>query len=143
MKKYLFLLPLLVLFSSVSAQNKLLTIEDALVKNRSVLAPENLRQLQFVYGTEDYVYLKKIDNKDVWVKGNFRSSLEQTFLSLDDLNQKLRAAGYDNLAAMPAIQFNKPTGWIFSVHGNRVALETVSNKIKLLIYKSIINKNIF
>ena len=88
MKKYLFLLPLLVLFSSVSAQNKLLTIEDALVKNRSVLAPENLRQLQFVYGTEDYVYLKKIDNKDVWVKGNFRSSLEQTFLSLDDLNQK-------------------------------------------------------
>ena len=95
MKKYLFLLPLLVLFSSVSAQNKLLTIEDALVKNRSVLAPDNLRQLQFVYGTEDYVYLKKIDNKDVWVKGNFRSSLEQTFLSLDDLNQKLRAAGYD------------------------------------------------
>jgi dipeptidyl-peptidase-4 len=142
MKKYLFLLPLLVLFSSVSAQNKLLTIEDALVKNRSVLAPENLRQLQFVYGTEDYVYLKKIDNKDVWVKGNFRSSLEQTFLSLDDLNQKLRAAGYDNLAAMPAIQFNKPTGWIFSVHGNRVALDPVSNKIKVLIDKSIINKDI-
>jgi dipeptidyl-peptidase 4 len=142
MKKYFFLLPLLLLFFSVSAQNKLLTIEDALVKNRTVLAPENLRQLQFVYGTEDYVYLKKINNQDVWVKGNFRSSSEQTFLSLDNLNQKLRAVGYENLTSMPAIQFNKPTGWIFNVNGNRVALDPVSNKIKVLIDKSIINKDI-
>lgn len=142
MKKYFFLLPLLLLFFSVSAQNKLLTIEDALVKNRTVLAPENLRQLQFVYGTEDYVYLKKINNQDVWVKGNFRSSSEQTFLSLDNLNQKLRAVGYENLTSMPAIQFNKPTGWIFNANGNRVALDPVSNKIKVLIDKSIINKDI-
>ena len=31
---------------SVSAQNKLLTMEDAMVKNRSTLAVENLKQLQ-------------------------------------------------------------------------------------------------
>jgi dipeptidyl-peptidase-4 len=50
------------------AQNKLLTLEDALVNNKTTLAPENLRQLQFVYGTDDYVYLKKINDKDVWVR---------------------------------------------------------------------------
>ena len=55
------------------AQNKMLTLEDALVKNKTTLAPENLHQLQFVYGTDDYVYLKKITDKDVWVRGNFKS----------------------------------------------------------------------
>jgi dipeptidyl-peptidase 4 len=142
MKRYFFLIPLLGLCLSISAQNKLLTIEDALVKNRTVLAPENLRQLQFVYGTEDYVYLKKTDKKDVWVKGNFKSSSEQTFLSLEDLNQKLKTAGLGELNTMPAVQFNKPTGWILNVNGNKISLDPVTNKIKLLIDKSIINKEV-
>ena len=107
MEKHFYFIPFLTLTLSVFAQNKLLTIEDALVKNRTTLAPENLRQLQFIYGTEDYVYLKRIDNRDVWMRGNLKSPAEQKFLSLDDLNQKLRAAGYDGLTGMPMIQFYK------------------------------------
>jgi dipeptidyl-peptidase-4 len=141
MKKYFFLLPFLSICLFISAQNKLLTIEDALVKNRSALAPENLRQLQFVYGTEDYVYLKKINNQDVWVKGNFKSA-EQNFLSLDDLNQKLNAAGYDALTAMPMIQFNKSPEWIMTANGNRIALNPTTNKARVIIDKSILNKDI-
>ena len=57
--------------NTTCAQTKLLTMEDAMVKNRTALAPQNLKQLQFVFGTNDYVYLKKIDGKDVWVKGGF------------------------------------------------------------------------
>ncbi|HTM91955.1 MAG TPA: hypothetical protein VL095_06025, partial [Flavisolibacter sp.] len=80
MKRF-FSLTLLFVFSfSVLAQNKILTIEDALVRNRTTLAPANLRQLQFIYGTEDYVHLKKVNDKDVWVRGNFKSSTEQNFL---------------------------------------------------------------
>lgn len=141
MKKYFFLLPFLLFCLSVSAQNKLLTIEDALVKNRSVLAPENLRQLQFIYGTEDYVYLKKINNQDVWVKGNFKHA-EQNFLSLDDLNQKLKAAGCNVITAMPMIQFNKSPEWFMTISGNKIALNPITNKVRTIIDKSILNKEI-
>ena len=117
MRKYLFIIPSLVFTLSVSAQTKMLTMEDALVRNRTTLAPENLRQLQFIYGTEDYVYLKRVGDNEVWMKGNFTSSAEQRFLSLDDLNQKLKFAGTDGLTGMPMIQFNKSPEWMFSVNG--------------------------
>jgi dipeptidyl-peptidase 4 len=140
MKKFFFLITLFALSLSISAQNKLLTIEDALVKNRSTLAPENLRQLQFIYGTEDYVYLKKINNSDVWMKGNFKSATEQNFLSLDDLNQKLKSAGYGALTAMPIIQFYKSPEWIFNANGSKIALNPTTKQVRVIIDKSIINK---
>ena len=140
MGKRFFFIPFLSLALSVFAQNKLLTIEDALVNNRTILAPENLRQLQFIYGTEDYIYLKRVDNQDVWVKGNLQSSTEQKFLSLDGLNQKLKAAGYDGLTGMPMIQFNKSPEWIFYVNGSKFALNSTTNQVRTIIDKSIANK---
>lgn len=142
MRRFFSFTLIVVFHLSVFAQNKLLTIEDALVRNRSTLAPANLRQLQFVYGTEDYVYLKKINDKDVWVRGSLASATEQNFLSLEQLNEKLNAAGFDALAEMPAIQFNKSSDWIFNVNGSRVALNPNTNKIKLVLDKSILNKEI-
>ena len=118
----------------------MLSIEGALVRNRTTLAPENLKQLQILYGTEDYVYLKKTDTKEIWVRGNFKSSSEQNFLSLDDLNRKLNALGYEDLAAMPAIQFNKSSEWIMTVSGSRIALNPITNQIRVIIDKSIAGK---
>jgi dipeptidyl-peptidase-4 len=142
MKRFFSFTFLLIFSFSVSAQNKTLSIEDALIKNRTNLAPANLQQLQFVYGTEDYVYLKKINAKDVWVRGNFKLSTEQNFLSLEDLNQKLNAAGFDALAEMPAIQFYSSPEWLFSVNGDRIALDPVTNKARVIMNKSIANKEI-
>ncbi len=122
------------------AQNKLLTMEDAMVNNRTTLAPENLKQLQFIYNTDDYVYLKKINDKDVWLKGNFKDKTETAFLSLNQLNQKLKSAGFDTTAIMPKIEFNLSADWIMTVNGNKIALNSGTGKIKTLINKSIINK---
>ena len=140
MRKYLFIIPSLVFTLSVSAQTKMLTMEDALVRNRTTLAPENLRQLQFIYGTEDFVYLKRVGDNEVWMKGNFTSSAEQRFLSLDDLNQKLKFAGTDGLTGMPMIQFNNSPEWMFSVNGGRFALNPTTNRLRVIIDKSIANK---
>lgn len=142
MKRFFPLTLLLVFGFSVLAQNKILTIEDALIRNRTTLAPANLRQLQFVYGTEDYVYLKKIDDKDVWMRGNFKAVAEQSFLTLEDLNQKLIAAGFDALAEMPAINFYKSPEWMFNANGNRIALNPKTSKIRVIMDKSIANKEI-
>ncbi|HSN61415.1 MAG TPA: hypothetical protein VLR49_10800, partial [Ferruginibacter sp.] len=92
MKKLFFFFSILI-YISVPAQNKLLTLEDAMVKNRTTLAPENLKQLQFIYGTADYVFQKKIDGADAWIRGNFKTKEENVFLTLAQLNEKLVAAG--------------------------------------------------
>lgn len=136
MKKIAFLL---ICFAqlAVFAQNKMLTMEDAMVKNRSTLAAENLRQLQFVYGSNDYVYLKRINDADAWVKGNFKSKEEVTLLTLAQLNEKLQAAGYPALKAMPAIQFNKSANWILKAGGNKISLDPVSGKAQVLLTKSL------
>jgi dipeptidyl-peptidase 4 len=142
MRRFFFFTLLFIFSFSVLAQNKILSIEDALIRNRTTLAPANLRQLQFIYDTEDYVYLKKIDGKDVWVKGNFKFSAEQNFLSLEQLNQKLNTAGFDALAEMPVINFYRSPEWMFNVNGNRIALNPATNKIKVIMDKSIANKEI-
>jgi dipeptidyl-peptidase-4 len=121
------------------AQNKLLTLEDALVNNKTTLAPENLRQLQFVYGTDDYVYLKKINDKDVWVRGNFKNN-EAPFLSLEQLNQKLKAGGSDTASVMPAIYFDQSAEWIMTVNKNKIAVNPSTNKIRTIINKNISGK---
>ncbi len=128
---------LLLVFAQLSAfaQNKWLSMEDAMVKNRSTLAPENLKQLQFVYGTADYVYIKKINDEDVWVKGNLKSKEDMPMLSLTQLNAKVKAAGYAEFKSMPAIQFNKSADWIFSVDGNKVSMNPVSGAVKMLVPK--------
>jgi len=114
-------------------------MEDAMVNNRTTLAADNLKQLQFVYGTADYVYLKKVDGKDVWVKGNIKNP-EIAFLNLDQLNEKIKAAGLTELKTMPAIQFNISTNWIFKVDGNKIALNPLTNQAKEIINSSVADK---
>lgn len=134
MKKLFFFLSI-VFFVNADAQNKWLTMEDAMVKNRTTLAPENLKQLQFVYNTNDYVYLKKINDNDVWVRGGLKSVGESPFLTLVQLNEKLTAAGYTALKTMPAIQFNKGDEWIFSIDGNKVSMNPASGKVNVIVPK--------
>ena len=138
MKKIFFLIVLFI-STTLVAQNKLLTMEDAMVKNRSTLATENLKQLQFVYGSNDYVYLKKIDGKDVWVKGNFKTA-EAPFLTLEQLNEKLKTSPYGELKTMPAIQFNVSTDWIMNANGNKIALNPVTNQAKEIMNKTLTDK---
>lgn len=136
MKKIIFLLAILISVSTF-AQNKMLTMEDAMVKNRTTLAAENLRQLQFLHGSNDYVYLKKTTEGDAWVKGSFISKEETIFLTLAQLNEKLKAAGYAELKAMPAIQFNKSANWILKAGGNKISLDPVASQAQVLMPKSL------
>lgn len=139
MKKLVFFFPLFIGLS-VFAQVKLLTMEDAMVRNRTTLAPENLRQLQFIYGTSDYAYLKKNNDGDVWVRGNFNTATDTVFLSLPGLNGRLKAAGFSELKSMPAIQFNKAIGWIMNAGGAKIAMDPKSGKIKELLPKDLATK---
>src|SRR6476661_7896896 len=142
MRKIIFLFQWIVFVIPALAQDKLLSIEDAVVNNRTTLAPENLRQLQFVFNTDDYVYVKRVGGMDTWMKGNFKSKSEQPFLSLEQLNQKLRTAGVDTLAIMPSIQFNSSSEWIINLGAGKIALNPAKRKSRTIIDKSIAQKQI-
>jgi len=120
------------------SQTKLLTIEDAVVNNKTTLAPANLHQLQFIFGTEDYTYLS---DQEVWVKGSFKTKKEAPFLTLDELNQHLIASGNDTVSKMPDIEFNKSRNWILTIKGNKIALNPLTNKSETIVTKPILAKS--
>lgn len=123
-----------------NAQNKSLTMQDAMINARTTLAPENLSQLQFIYGTENYVYAKRINGNPVWISGNYKDKEEKTFLSLTQLNQKLSAAKLDTLKVMPMVQFNQQKEWIMYINGSKVALNPVSNTYQVLLSQDFASK---
>ena len=130
MKKLIFFLVLSISLSAFS-QSKMLSMEDAMVKNRTSLAAENLKQLQFVYGTNNYVYLKKVNDNDIWMRGGFKMKEDTVFLTLEQLNDKLKmSSGYGDLKKMPAIQFNTDTNWIMTVKGAKIAFNPKNNQVK-------------
>ncbi len=132
------IIPALLLFifcNNLFSQKKLLTIEDALVKNRTTLAAENLKQLQFIHGTDDFVYLKKDGNNEYWVKNNFQSKQEQTFLTLTNLNEQLRSSSLDTFTSMPEIRFNKSNNWLIVNKGMKISVDPLTKKATLLIDK--------
>lgn len=50
-----------------TAQNKMLSIDDAVSKGRTVLAPERLSQLQWIPETNQYSFVAKRQGKEVLV----------------------------------------------------------------------------
>ncbi|MBK6938091.1 MAG: DPP IV N-terminal domain-containing protein [Chitinophagaceae bacterium] len=135
MKKLLSLFTLLLFLTVTNAQKKILSMEDAMLKARTVFAPQILPQLQFFGATTDYVYLKK----DVWMRGNYKMKTDTAFLTLDKLNSKLKAAGADTLKTFVPIRF-LPEGWQMTINGNRILLDPVANKFKTILPKKFAEK---
>src|SRR5258706_2290347 len=139
MKKVLTACLLLFIHSCITAQDKMLSMEDAMLKARTTLAPENLSQLQFYGTTNDYIYLKKINEKDTWFKGNYKRTPDSVFLTLDVLNNKLNQSGLDTVKTMPAIKFS-PGRWAMTINGSKIALETLLHTYKTIVPKELATK---
>ncbi|MBK9570277.1 MAG: DPP IV N-terminal domain-containing protein [Chitinophagaceae bacterium] len=139
MNKILIAILLLFISNGLTAQNKMLSMEDAILKARTTLAPQNLQQLQFYGSTNDYVYLKKGDGRDVWMKGNNKMVADSVFLTLESLNKKLKQAGLDTVKNMPAIKF-APGKWIMNINGSKIAVEPFLHISKTIIPKELAAK---
>lgn len=139
MKKVLAACLLLFIHNCITAQDKMLSMEDAMLKARTTLAPQNLAQLQFYGVTNDYVYLKKVDDKDVWMRGNYSMTADTPFLTLDKLNQQLKNRGIEAVKAMPSIKFTA-NGWAMTVNGNKLLLYADTYKYQQLLKKELAQK---
>ena len=122
MRKFITGVFLLVLAGMVQAQTKQLTLQDAMLGARTHLAADNLKYLQFIGGTNQYVYLGKQNGEDYWFRSDFTSAKDQPYFSLRQLNQRLAASHLDTFTSLPPITFNNDN-WIVSIKGTKYALQ--------------------
>lgn len=121
MKKQLLLLSIALCCGTMAqAQNKLLTIQEAVSKGRTTLAPKRLQGIGFIAGTDKFSY---IDNNTIKVGDNVSGKTTDA-LSLKDLNANLKSSQKDTLTAIATVtwknanQFyfsNKKGEWIYSL----------------------------
>jgi len=116
------LICILCLSFTLQAQNKLLTIQDAVLKGRTSLAPKRLANLSFIPGSNSFVYaegthLLRLDNN---------TAKTSTLLTLTGINKALLQAKRDSLKALPYLQFKNSTTFTF-FQGNDEISYNLSN----------------
>ncbi len=95
---------------STQAQNKLLTIQEAVSKGRTTLAPKKLQGLNFIAGSDQFSYVIN----DAIEIGDKKSGNVAKLLSLKDLNATLKSANKDTLASLTNVTWKNVTQFYFS-----------------------------
>jgi dipeptidyl-peptidase-4 len=109
MKKITVLTGLFIASFSFS-QDKLLTIQEALWKGRTVLAPKRLQSLAFINGTDKYTY---VINDELLV-GDNKTGKAQSVLSLKEMNSNLKIAKKDTLPSLTTVYWKNRSQFYFS-----------------------------
>ena len=107
--KLIRLIPLILLLPLLSnAQLKKLTVEDAIIKSKTTLAPEKLIQPSWIPGTNFFTYVVKNKSTEFLVKENASTLKIDTILTLDVFKETVFTARAD----VPKISHFLPFTWI-------------------------------
>ena len=130
MKKITFLLFVALLQTSF-AQTKLLTMEEAVVKQRGALAPSRLKQLMWVKGTDIYSYVSRTETQDILVTKTIEGTKMTAVVNLTDLNAALTAAGQKKTSSFPIIQWKDSKQFTFELDKKLLNYSTETKKISI------------
>ena len=86
----LFLFPFI-----VYAQNKSLTVEDAVVKSKTTLAPERLLQLQFIPGSHKFSWVSKKGGREVIVVKSADDLSTDSVIAFSEFKEIMNGTGVD------------------------------------------------
>jgi dipeptidyl-peptidase-4 len=125
MKRTTLLLTLLlgISFSAIISQNQLLTIQDAIWKGRTSLAPKRLQALGFIPDSKKIAYIEK--NQLIILSAETGKTL--TTISTGGVNKALVGAGIDTIVAFEGLKWvnenqfyftNKKGEWLYSLDKN-------------------------
>ena len=125
MKRTTLLLTLLlgISFSAIISQNQLLTIQDAIWKGRTSLAPKRLQALGFIPDSKKIAYIEK--NELIILSAETGKTI--TTLSIASLNKGLKTSSIDTVTAFEGLKWinenqfyftNKKGEWLYSLDKN-------------------------
>jgi hypothetical protein len=112
-KKIAFTLFAILILEESFSQTKLLTMEEAVVKQKTTMAPEKLRQLAWIKGTDKYFYVGKENETDVLIIGKASANIKETALTLKQLNTVLGSRSINYLNAFPQITWKNENEFSF------------------------------
>jgi len=107
-KPIITLIILTFVFLSISAQDKLLTLQDAIYMNRDIY-PASIPQLQWIGDSDQYAFAKE----NAIYKVTAKRGTETLLFDLDMLNTGMLAGGDDSLMRLPRINLYKDDAGYF------------------------------
>ncbi len=96
-------------FFGIDAQNKLLNIQDAILKGRSSLAPKRLLNISFVPESKNLAYTDKNELHIV----SCETGLETDLINVNDINQVLRKNNNDSILFFDGLRFKNSHQFYF------------------------------
>lgn len=134
MKKLLiaaFLMPLW-----ASAQQKMLTVEDAVLKQRSTLGPARLANLAWVPGSNKFVFTAKKNGKDCFVMQDAVSLKTDTVLTLELFNEfgKKSIPAFETVERFPMINWLSETTFRYQIKNGIFIGNTQTNNVQVVVY---------
>jgi dipeptidyl-peptidase 4 len=121
----LFLVLFCILLDNAYCQEKLLTIQEAVLKGRNVLAPKRFQYLRFIPNSNKLAY---VENKKLTII-NAESGKETFSISLGVLNKKLAEVGSDSSAAFDKLCFESENEFYFSSKKGESSYSLVKNTV--------------
>ncbi len=109
MKKSFFLVLALAASLTITSQDKLLTIQDAVLKGRTSLAPKRLQNLSFIPGSDKFAY---VEGSTVKV-GDNASGKVTDFVTMNDINKLLKAEKRDSLKQIIILEWKNEKQFYF------------------------------
>lgn len=126
MKKFTLIIFITIAFIQTTiAQTKLLTMDDAIIKQKTTLAPAKLKQLMWVKGENSYSYVDTKDSIDFLILGKAESASKpfKTLVSLVEINDALGNLRFKSLKTFPQIQWKTSDIFTFEAEKNLFAYD--------------------
>lgn len=103
------------------AQTKHLTMEEAVLKQRTSLAPKRLKGLQWIKNSDQFIYVAP-EGAERFVIGNADSKKTEDWLTLTSLNYLLKQQQLDTIKTLPTLKWLSSNDATFKTGDREVVL---------------------
>jgi dipeptidyl-peptidase 4 len=109
---------LLCINSTAFSQNKILSMEDAILKGRGTLGPKTLRQIKWMNDERSFSFTDVRDSKEVLYSIDASTGKETKLLTITQFNQFLQKAYFDTMPRMPELEWESNDAFQFMRKGH-------------------------
>lgn len=122
---------LIATFASISifsSAQKMLTVSDAVVKQRTTLAPDKLNQLQWVGKTNTYVYTDLKNGSPVLISGDAKTNKQKELITINDFNTLLKSHSMKEVKDFPFFRWTSEVEASFEKDGKQISFDPIKKE---------------
>jgi dipeptidyl-peptidase-4 len=140
MRKTIPILALLIVFFSLDAQ-KMLTVSDAVLKQRTTLAPEKLLQLSWMGSTTSYAYIDNKENIPTLFTADAKTNQPKVVMTLPEFNTLLKGKGLKEAKEFPLLKWSTANLCAFEKEGKLITVDITAKSITSTVDLPVLSEN--